>query len=171
MSVYGSYPPSSGYDYNAPTSVVVPPLPNENHYYQLPDAHYQGTTTAVNRYHQQDVYYNDKVIVEDHIIWQPIHQRVYKYVPPTVTQGPIRSWTEGQEPPLPTANIGSSPIHPSLPYSGASSYSNAYPINSMYGADPYGASGANNPQMLLQQLVSTVLNLPGSLQQWMGSGF
>jgi hypothetical protein len=108
MSVYGSYPPPLGYDYTAPTSAVVPSLPNETNHFQLPDTYQQGPETAINRYHQQDVYYNDQVIVEDYITWQPIHHRVYRYVPPTITPGPVRSWTEGTEPPTPVVQFNPS---------------------------------------------------------------
>ncbi|MDH4378404.1 MAG: hypothetical protein QE263_00655 [Vampirovibrionales bacterium] len=156
MSVYGSFPAPSGYGYNsAPTSVVVPPLPNDNNYYQLPDVIRQGGTTEVNRHYEQDVYYNDKVIVTNHVVVCPCghdtgkRYQTYQYVPPTTQLGALRSWTEGAEPPIPQVNTSYGNGGVQLPYS-----------------DPQAAA---NPQNLLPTLWSSFTSLLSTLQQWGGA--
>ncbi len=151
MSVYGSYPPSSGYDYSAPAPVVIPALPYENNQYQLPDTHQQGPTTAINRHYQQDVYYTDKVIVKDHVVLcccghdTGKRYRTFEYVPPTMQLGAVRSWTEGQEPPMPVVSIdpygnpsnGYNTAPPAMPsYPAASFQANTYPNAPQQGAQP-----------------------------------
>ncbi|MFN8614766.1 MAG: hypothetical protein U0003_02505 [Vampirovibrionales bacterium] len=174
MSAYGtpSSLPYTGYNAaapyaapsQAPTTVSVPSLPNENNYYQLPDAHYGGTVTNVNRYHQQAVYTNQKVVVEDHIVWQPIHYRTYKELPPETQYGPVQSWMEGEQPPAPALPMPASQgIAPGGCYGNGGGYGTpAMPGSPM----PMPAGGGN----LLQQITSMLTTVLSMLQQLLGGG-
>jgi hypothetical protein len=129
---------------------MVPPPPNEVQNYQLPDVHYQTNPEAMTRNFQQDLYYEEQVLVKNHVVWQPTLYRTYEYVPPRlVSQGPMRSGTDGTGQPNPVPQFNNNTGGGvQLPY--------------------HGPQAAANPQDLLGTLFSTLTTLLSTLQQWAG---